>query len=190
MTFRARPSVPPAPVTADRVGVSSGAMRVVALLGLLTALVASARAQAWVEIATSARPSPGFRAMAFDPVRERLVCVVDEVVFVGPFSTSGRLVVWEWDGSGWLRIDTPTTVTTLNRAIALAWDPPNRRLLCVGSLQYNTAWAYDGTDWQSVMNPESWPQPSLCFDHTRSVMVSVRDGGINERVGNQWVFRT
>ncbi len=190
MTFRARPSVPPAPVTADRVGVSSGAMRVVALLGLLTALVASARAQAWVEIATSARPSPGFRAMAFDPVRERLVCVVDEVVFVGPFSTSGRLVVWEWDGSGWLRIDTPTTVTTLNRAIALAWDPPNRRLLCVGSLQNNTAWAYDGTDWQSVMNPESWPQPSLCFDHTRSVMVSVRDGGINERVGNQWVFRT
>lgn len=190
MTFRARPSVPPAPVTADRVGVSSGAMRVVALLGLLTALVASARAQAWVEIATSARPSPGFRAMAFDPVRERLVCVVDEVVFVGPFNTSGRLVVWEWDGSGWLRIDTPTTVTTLNRAIALAWDPPNRRLLCVGSLQNNTAWAYDGTDWQSVMNPESWPQPSLCFDHTRSVMVSVRDGGINERVGNQWVFRT
>ncbi len=179
------------PVTARPDGVWSVAMRVAALLSLLPFLVVGARAQAWVEIATSARPSPGFRAMAFDPVRERLVCVVDETVFVGPGGTTGRLVVWEWDGSGWLRIDTPTTVTTENRAVALAWDPQDRRMLCLGYLQNGAAWAYDGIDWQAVMPQSgSWQEPSLCFDRTRSVMVAVQNGGISERVGNQWVFRS
>lgn len=165
-------------------------MRVAALLTLLPFLVVGARAQAWVEIATSARPSPGFRAMAFDPVRERLVCVVDEAVFVGPGGTSGKLVVWEWDGSGWLRIDTPTTVTTGNRPIALAWDPPNRRMLCLGSLPNGATWAYDGTDWQAViLSSSSLSDPSLCFDRARSVMIAVLNGGIHELVGIQWVFR-
>jgi len=170
-------------------------MRVVAVtawivaLATFTTLAASAIGQNWVELPSSAQPSVGYRAMAYDPVRERVVCVVDEAVFAGPGNQVGKLVVWEWDGDTWLRITTPTTVATSNSAIALAWDPPNRRMLCVGVLA--GTWAYDGTDWQLVQGQGgNWPSPSLCFDPVRSVMVGITGSQLNELVGNQWVFRS
>ncbi len=127
-------------------------------------------------------------AMAFDPVRQRLVCIADVQTAQTPFFVAGELWTFEWNGSRWLRRDTGPAITTNHRRPALAFDPTLARIVRVDDSQ--AMHAFDGDRWQAVSSGDpAFDDASVCFDAARGVLVAVADDGVYDRVGTTWVLR-
>ncbi|MFH2005496.1 MAG: kelch repeat-containing protein [bacterium] len=108
---------------------------------------------------------------------------VDREVMVLAVFGAGEMQTWEYDGTAWLRIDTVNTPDPRNLG-AMTYDASEQRMILVGGTQdghtadlYDT-WAYDGTDWQIVLD-ESSPYclqvaviaPLLFYDWSRRRVV-------------------
>lgn len=98
---------------------------------------------AWSTIATTGPSARSGLAMAFDPVRDRIV------LFGG---TSGAAETWEFDGVAWQQ-RSPTTVPPGRRAHAMAYDATIGRVVMhggnAGGALLGDTWEYDGVDWTS-----------------------------------------
>lgn len=112
---------------------------------------------AWSRRAVAAYPpARSFHALAYDPVRQRVVA------FGGinlPTET------WEWDGATWTQAH-PVTSPPARSRHAMAFDPVGQRVLLFGG--YGAAgflsdtWAYDGSTWAQLASPSA---PSARYLH-------------------------
>jgi hypothetical protein len=158
----------------------------IAFVALLTLPLA---AQQWTPLPATKHPpiDDSKLAMAYDPVRQRLVCVAETPTAVTPFGTSAVASTWEWDGSRWLARDTGPAIDTTFGRPALAFDPSRGRVLRLDRSQVTTS--FDGERWQAE-SAGSGNGASLCFDAARGVMVAVQHSEIYELVGGNWTLRT
>jgi cysteine-rich repeat protein len=124
----------------------------------------------WTKLAPPASPSPRSEsAMAYDSRRKRVV------LFGGfadnPDPTSSVPVesdeTWEWDGTTWQRIMTPTTPAGRHRH-AMVYDPFRGVIVLAGSNNNPSAldpkvdtWEYDGTDWKQVATSTTTPKVDI-----------------------------
>ena len=160
------------------------AMQVV--LSFVLAAGAVAQQWQWQQLpATVHPPASGRVAMAYDPIRDRTVCVADEIVTATPWFTDRRETTWEWDGTRWLARTDVTTPESGSRRTALAFDA-NRRGV-VASTGAGEAWLFDGRDW--VQLPLGGGGSSLTFDTARGVLVSLYQFTLYEEQNGQWVPR-
>ena len=94
----------------------------------------------WQQRAPANSPTPRIApAMAYDPVRDR-------VVLVGGFDGSSLLSdTWEWDGTDWLSIPTATQPDVGT----MTFDPILQRVVMLSDLSAAdaTMWTFDGVDW-------------------------------------------
>ncbi|MBP6629353.1 MAG: DUF4215 domain-containing protein [Kofleriaceae bacterium] len=100
----------------------------------------------WEERVLPVRPAARLGAvMAFDPDR-------GQVVLFGGNSDGGLLAdVWTYDGVGWTELSTtgtPPPVTANGRV--LVHDPRGHRLVLIGGLAVDDAWALVGARWQPL----------------------------------------
>lgn len=154
-------------------------------------LATAVAAQQWQRLpGTMHPPMDAAVAMAFDPLRSRLVCVADELVTATPFGTQGRVTTWEWDGVRWLARATATSPTGLARRHALAFHGQQERIWLFNHA--GETWSYDGEDWQlePIVGPLNFTDPCLVYDPLRDVMVLLADSSLYERAGGAWVLRT
>jgi hypothetical protein len=153
-------------------------------------LATTAAAQQWQRLpGTLHPPMDADVAMAFDPLRSRLVCVADERITASPFGTQGRTTTWEWDGSRWLARTTATTPTGLARRHAIAWHAQLGRVWLFNHA--GETWSYDGVDWQlePITGPANQTDPCLVYDPARDVMVLLSDSWLYELSGGAWLLR-
>ena len=131
--------------------------------------------QTWQDALSAPAPSAReFSAMAYDPIRERVV------LFGGRNSSGLQSDVWEWDGA-WTPIMTASTATVPSARYghAMAFDPNIQEIIMFGGvngerlgpplfpggppstllLQTNETWSWNGTRWQRL-NPATRPPPS------------------------------
>lgn len=112
---------------------------------------------------------PGRRnaAMAFDPVRQRLV------LFGGAGVDGASLGdTWEWTSGVWLR-RTPSTSPLPRFGARMVYDPGRQKLLLFGGATptsnyltfYNDTWEWDGNNWQVINTPQT---PSGRLSHAMS----------------------
>jgi len=96
-------------------------------------------------------------AMAFDSLRNK-------TVLFGGFkggSPSSYQDTWEWDGSTWTEIVTPTAPSARN-GMAMAYQTSQTRVVLFGgfeagtNVRLNDTWTFDGITW-SPLNPETPP---------------------------------
>jgi len=145
-------------------------------------------AQNWTTLpAGAAPPISGHAAMAFDVLRGRLVCVVDELLdySTGPGALA-RVTTWEWDGSAWWQRHPAHSPAGSDRDLAIAWHPLLQRMVMVNGS--GDTWTYDGFDWQQLPTPSVWVySPSLAYDAARNVLVMVSDSTTYDLVNGAWV---
>jgi cysteine-rich repeat protein len=153
----------------------------------------------WSQIITTLPPSRSSGAMAFDPIRRKVV------LFGGENQSGAKEMIyadtWEWDGDAWHEIATPVSPQARVGA-TLTWDAARRKLVLFGGLaasgnvNLDDTWEYDGASWSIVEQPAQL-RPFARHDH---VMVSDAHGGFGMTgglLGNapetwrfQWSTRT
>lgn len=126
----------------------------------------------WTLRAVAGPTSPAPRAeaaMAYDPVRDRLVLFGGYTV--GPDGRSRRFGdTWEWDGRDWREItrDGPPG----RSGSAMVFDPVRRRALLFGGstgTATDEAWEWDGSQWTLLTRaPGRRFNPSMSYDVTKS----------------------
>ncbi len=126
----------------------------------------------WTLRAVAGPTSPAPRAesaMAYDPVRDRLVLFGGYTV--GPDGRTRRFGdTWEWDGRDWREItrDGPAE----RSGSAMVFDPVRRRVLLFGGstgTATDEAWEWDGSQWALLTRaPGRRFNPSMIYDMTRS----------------------
>ncbi|MFN0249163.1 MAG: hypothetical protein ACKV2T_19930, partial [Kofleriaceae bacterium] len=98
----------------------------------------------------TAPPARWKHAMAYDPVRER-------VVVFGGESTNPFGDTWEWDGVAWTRL--ATTGPSPRSDAAMAFSAPLGRIILFGgrvaSTAFDDTWGWDGTTWTRIDSPSS-----------------------------------
>jgi hypothetical protein len=105
--------------------------------------------QAWTQLTPSpAPPARGYGAMAYDPLRERIV------LFGGIPSNDADYIgdTWEWDGQTWTE-KTPAISPAARGFTTLAYDPQRRRIVLYAGAGITTLgdqWEWDGQTWTQV----------------------------------------
>ncbi len=149
----------------------------------------SAALRGWQPRAPSShRPtSTSFFSLTADPSRNRVILFggSTERVFTGNDET------WEWDGSDWQRIATPTAPPP--RTVAAAcFDSTRGRMVLFGGLHAGASlddtWEYDGATWidRTVHPAPAAGAPRLAFDPLRGVSVLRGTDGTWEWDGTTW----
>ena len=101
----------------------------------------------WSQVSTGVPGSTRDAAIAFDPVRNRVV--------LGRASSQVLNETWEWDGATWTLGNTAVANSPLDRTdYQLAFDPVSARVLLFGGRQGlnspSDTWAWDGVTWMQV----------------------------------------
>jgi len=135
------------------------------------------------------RPLPEFKqrgghAMAYDPIRKRVVLFGGVTGQWSSYPTQGISSesiltddTWEWDGRRWYH-RWPKTSPCPRRGHRMAWDPVGKRVLLfgggAGGPMFNDTWAWDGQDW-TQLSPKHAPSPrahhSMATDPVRRRIV-------------------
>jgi len=129
--------------------------------------------QAWSSVAGSA---PGVRygtAMAYDPVRDRVV------LFGGRDAFDYLTDTWEWNGatSTWSKVTTSTMTPEARDTPSLVYDPNRGRIVMFGGAlsgnAVNSTWEFDGAQW--IRTPALSPgraHPASMFHELHNAIVS------------------
>lgn len=111
----------------------------------------------WISVQTGGPMPADGAALAFDPVRRRVVA------FGGFAIPSTRNETWEWDGAAWTRL-TPPASPPGRIGHALAFHDASGRVVLFGGVTNpfrNTivadTWIWDGTTW-TALSPATSPQ--------------------------------
>jgi hypothetical protein len=146
-------------------------------------------AQQWQRLpATAHPPMDGRVTMVFDPIRDRTVCIADEVIAATPWFTSRRVSTWEWDGANWRQRVTATEPGSGSRPSTATFDAGRGQVVLLDGL--DGCWAFDGDDWQPLqLGPTPTGSASLTFDSARGVLVLCAGSQLLEEQNGQWTPR-
>src|SRR5439155_8527211 len=161
----------------------------------------------WVDRTATIAPAPrAFAAMAFDPVRRKVV------LFGGCGSSmcmgGGLADTWEWDGARWTQL-APATSPPARMAHAMAYDGARHQLVMFGGCngvadecfqERQDTWTFDGTIWTeqtAAPAPPGRGGHAMTFDPTRGAVVMFGGRSVMttrsdtwEWNGAQWSERT
>jgi hypothetical protein len=158
----------------------------------------------WTQLTPATTPPPRWgHKMVYDSRRNRIVAFGGR----SPTTTVTANDTWEWDGSDWQQIVTPTSPNA--RAFyGMAYDERRGVTVIYGTqggstaLGGNQTWEFDGTTWSQAITPTTPPgleAPAMAYDKGRGVVVMF--GGFNgtppstdyrttyEYDGVDWVLR-
>jgi len=140
--------------------------------------------RAWTNLAPQVSPGPrAAHAMAFDPVRKRLVLFGGRGT-IGPLSDT-----WEFDGATWKPMVSPTNPgpRTLH---AMAYDPIAQRVLLFGGAAApDDLWSWDGLSWTKLptaISPAARDGSGLAWDAARQRMVLFGGGQAFSNESWEW----
>jgi hypothetical protein len=107
----------------------------------------------WIQATLPTAPSGrSGHAMVYDTVRRRTVLFGGTIPGPGGLQAASN-ETWEYDGTGWLRVLTPTTPLA-RRQHAMAYDIARTRTLLFGGFGATAStpdtWEYDGATWTLV----------------------------------------
>lgn len=128
--------------------------------------------QGWQQLAPAqAPPARWGAAMAFDPVRQRIV------LFGGRANSTPMDDTWEFDGVDWVQISTANAPHAQANA-TMTFDAANQRLLLLGAQppfgQATETWTYDGIDWTQTITanaPTDRRNARMAYDPIRAKTV-------------------
>lgn len=125
--------------------------------------------QPFVSTGSSPPPRAG-HAMAYDPVRNRVVLFGGADTAHGAFSDT-----WEWDGTTWIQ-RTPSNSPPGGAGGQMAYDPGRQRIVHFGGGMSSDIWEWTGSNWTNSTpdagaTPEGRGSPALAFDQTRGRLV-------------------
>lgn len=148
---------------------------------------------AWTEVTTTNAPSPRgvHGAMAFDPVRERIVLRGGGRHPTLPIDAD----TWEYDGTDWMEITTAEAPSARIGA-GMVYDEARGRMFLFSGGSWGLGpypedtWSYDGASW-SVLSPTSSPpgrqSGRLIYDDTRDLVV-LFGGDDGTRLDDLWEY--
>jgi hypothetical protein len=141
--------------------------------------------------ATPAHALPGRTAMAYDPLRQRVVR------FGGNGPRGAVDQTWLWDGATWT-LAAPAHSPSARHSHAMAWDPVRERVVLFGGLDANgeshETWEWDGSDWHQRLTAGYGPYDTalgaLAWDARaqRLVFVSRATASVYELDGAAWTY--
>jgi hypothetical protein len=107
-------------------------------------------AKTWTQVTPATSPSArSLPAMAYDPIRGKTVLFGGYVISLGGRGND----TWEWDGSTWTAIATPTLPHGRSKA-TMYFDALQGRIVMYGGdsslSSLRDAWEYDGMDWHKL----------------------------------------
>jgi len=122
-------------------------------------------------------------AMAYDPVRDRVV------LFGGSHpNTTADNSTWELVDTTWVR-RYPDRSPPANAGAQLVYDADRRVMVLFGGYIDNETWTWDGTNWKLVASVGGNPPPrtnhAMAYDPIRKRVVMVGGGIVNEQ-GQTW----
>ena len=145
----------------------------------------------WQQMAPAQSP-PGRvnidQAMAYDSSRQR-------TVLFGGLSSSGYLTdTWEYDGSTWAQVASPTPPAARD-AQAMAYDNHRQKMVMFGGyrsdgLLLNDTWEYNGS-WMQIFpasSPSARLHHTLAYDERRGVMVLFGGYAAGSQLNDTWEF--
>jgi len=129
----------------------------------------------WTQLSPTNQPQPLFSIeAAYDINRDRAV------IFGGAANTPGTVPTaetWEWDGTNWRQILTPT-VPSARWGNKIAYHALRDRVVMAGGVgasgTRSDTWEYDGYDWHPIQTPSSFTareNHAMTFDLARSTIV-------------------
>lgn len=126
-------------------------------------------AAGWQRIATTGPAPRRGMAMAYDPVRRRVV------LFGGVIGTTRQSDTWEWDGTEWRSL--PIAGPTARSEARMDWDPGAQRLILFGGAgsggtRVRDTWALSGQTWTQILpaaptSPATGSGNAMVFDAAR-----------------------
>jgi len=193
------PATVPPPRWGHRMVLDSRRARIVMFGGRSPTLTATANdtwewnGTDWTQVMTANAPSPrAFYSMAFDERRGK-------VVLFGTQSGStfaGGDETWEYDGTDWALIPTPTTPPGLETP-AMAYDKGRGVVVMFGGWNgqsgtlYNSTWEYDGNEWTQRATPTA-PiaryRASCVYDDARGRIVVYGGFGNATALTDTWEY--
>jgi len=130
-------------------------------------------------------PQPGarrFPAMAYDPIRDRVVMSGGE--FLSPFPGGSTIYddTWEHDGTSWTQVMvTGGPVVNLNSRMTMAFDASRQKVVAVVQEWFGyVLWEYDGASWTQFsvagdvysQHPLTASQPLACTGPNGNLVVT------------------
>ncbi len=125
----------------------------------------------WTQVLTTGLPTARqYTDMAYDVARQRVV-LYGGMVYDGAAGRYYGSDTWEYDGTSWTEIITPTLPA--GRCYHnLAYDSLRQRVVMFGGylnagIGTNDTWEYDGTDWTQIptnVSPESVTNGPMSYD--------------------------
>ena len=131
--------------------------------------------------------------MVYDDARQRIV------MFGGLSGTGAGSELddtWEYDGTDWTQVVTPTSPPGRGPGGGLAYDSGRQRVVMRGggihpSLPpFDDTWEYDGTTWTSVAaaGPSARTAPAMTYDRARGHTLLFGGGDWNPYFGETWTY--
>jgi hypothetical protein len=146
----------------------------------------------WTQI-TSPGPVPcvrSYHAMAYDPLRHRLVMFGGVNSHEYPDTVLGD--TWEWDGASWHLVVPAGSFPAARWGHTMTFDEQSGRVVLFGGKDANNGlcgdvWEWDGTDWLDLTPVRAAPLPrigaAMAFDGQRGQVVLF---GGNRFLGQQF----
>lgn len=135
-------------------------------------------------------PAHDYHAMAFDPVRQRVV------LFAGRTPTSNvNADTWEWDGTTWTE-RVPLNSPPVRNSPAMTWDALRQRIVVFSGRDSSASgylsdtWEWDGITWTQrtpMASPPGRSNHALAYDGNRQqVLVFGGLGGSGVYFSDTW----
>ena len=160
--------------------------RLVALSFLAGLLAPVAAQRQW--LSARALPPRSSGALAFDPVRDRLV------LFGGYETDRPSDATWEWDGRSWQPRD-PVNAPPPRFDAMMTYDAARRRVVLFGGVadgvELGDTWTWDGGNWTRIdgsPTPPARSAGSVAYDAGRERVVLFGGFAAGTRFGDTWEF--